>query len=206
MSSRSLPRSVQPAVIGFLALTALSVASVIASRTGLIDVSASRRVIGVLVGLMAMLTGNFIPKMRPLGGVNREFEIVAAAELTAGWILMLLGASYALLFAFAPIALVRSTAPLIALVGLALVAGNWIWVAVMPKAVPPGTEQPSPASVQRRNLAVKLMFALTYVLVVASLKMVSDGAGWTQELATWSLISFCIVQAVMTLVLDRRRR
>lgn len=208
ISWRSLPRSVQPAAVGFLSLTALTVIAAVAHQLGLLDASLLRRVLGMLVGMMAIVTGNYIPKMRPLDGVNRDFEMVSTAERTAGWILMLLGAFLAALFAFAPLDLARSTAPLVALIGLALIAGNWIWVALMPRSPSPPAEAgaPSRSTLQRRNISVWLLFAFAYVLIVLCLKMLADGTSWSRELAIWSVLGFTFAQALLTVVLERRPR
>ncbi|HVP38631.1 MAG TPA: hypothetical protein VMS93_05540 [Candidatus Saccharimonadales bacterium] len=205
-----LPRPVRPAVAGFLLLTALAVACGFARRAGLLDAATGRRALGVLVGLMAMVTGNFLPKMRPLGAMGGDTGAVAAAERAAGWILVLLGVAYAALFALAPLDLAESLSPFVALGGIGLIAVDWIRVALRPRSRAREGAGTAPTAGQsgaeRRTLAAWLLFALAYVVVAASLKVLSEGRPWARELASWSVIGFTIAYSLLYAVFDFRKR
>lgn len=206
----TLPRSVQPAVIGFLVLVALAVASAVAKRAGLIDASVARRAGGVLVGLMAIVTGNYLPKMRPLGTMDGRAAIFAEAERTAGWILVFQGAAFVGLFAFAPIDLARSVSPVAGLGGAMMIAGDWLWVARVTRS-PASRVSRSPLpqnerASERRTIAAWLLFACAYVLVTASLKLLTDGAPWVRELGSWSVVVFTGAYSLLYVLLGRRRR
>jgi len=196
----------QPAVVGFLTLCALVVAAELARRTGLIDASAARRASGLLLGLMAIVTGNFLPKMRPLGAPVAYVASVTAAERTAGWILVLMGFALAGLFAFAPLEVARSSSPIVALGGLALIAGDWMWVVRVSRsrATEAGRARLE-AGVHGRTIAVWLLFAVAYVLVTASIKFLADDARWVRQAGSWSLVAFTGGYFLVSALLGKRR-
>src|SRR5215831_1978530 len=116
-----------PPAIGFLLLTAVMLAVALAHRAGVVDAAFAFRAIGTCVALMAIVTGNFLPKMRPLGATTGDIERVAGAERRAGWLLFFMGLALAAIFLFAPVALARWIAPIVALGGVGLIELDWIW-------------------------------------------------------------------------------
>jgi len=206
MKRARIAGSTWSAAIGFLVLTALEVVATLAHNAGLLDVAMTRRVIGILVGLMAVVTGNFLPKMRPLAGTG-DAGNAASAERTSGWILVLLGAAFAAMFAFAPLDLARSATPILALSAMALIAVDWILVAR--EARSSGAPAAGVARIEgrgaRRNVTAWLLFSLAYVLLMISLKMMADDAA-ARGLAIWSVVGFAGLQALFSVFLERRRR
>jgi hypothetical protein len=195
---------VRSAVLGFLGLAALLMAAGLARKAGLIDPIVARRAIGILLGLMAMATGNFLPKLRPLGATGENVAAVTAAERTAGWILVLMGLAFVGLFALAPLATARSLSAIVALGGLAVIQVDWLWVILRsrPRAAAGGpVRRPS----SRRTIAAFLVLSLAYVLVTASLKYLLGDARWFADLGAWALIAFTVAYATF-LVLSRRGR
>ena len=199
----SIDRSVRPAAIGFLVLTAFAVATALANRAGLLDAFVARRAIGVLVGLMAIVIGNFVPKMRPLGATDRNLATVAASERMAGWILVLIGTTFVGLFTFAPLEEARALSPLVAGGGLVLIAGDWIWAARTGRS---GSASRRPDTMERRTVAAWLLFALAFVLITASLKLLTDDAPWVRGLGSWVVVGFTVLYSLFFAVLGRRRR
>ena len=199
-----MARTVWPAMMSFLVLSAAALALGLASRAGLVSVDTSRRALGVVIGLMAIVTGNFLPKLRPLGASDGN---VAAAERSAGWILVLLGITLAAMFLFGPLALARAMTPLVTLVGLGVIAYDWIWTAWSHAHEAPADEaRPRAPWSKPRELTAWLLFALAYVLVVISLKFITDDTRWAKEFAMWSVVGFTGVYAIFAAVVDHKRR
>ena len=64
-------------LIAFLALMILAGASDVARRLGWIDGLAEKRAIGLVIGAMALVIGNYLPKIRPLRSPSAErFAVV----------------------------------------------------------------------------------------------------------------------------------
>jgi hypothetical protein len=201
-----MKRMLTPAV-GFLGLTAVMAAAGLARRSGLLDATVTFRILGACIGLMAVVTGNFLPKMRPLGAGTLDSERAAAAERRAGWLLVLMGLALVGLFVFAPPALARWVSSLVALAGVGLIELDWIWTAWTARSASGEAARPqSAAARERRTLAKWLLFGLAYVLVTASLKFITSDSQRFRELTTWSVVGFAITFSVLYALLDFRRR
>jgi hypothetical protein len=196
-----------PPTIGFLLLTAVMLAFAIAHRNGVVDATVAFRGIGTCVALMAIVTGNFLPKLRPLGATAGDVDRVAAAERRAGWLLVLMGLALAGVFLLAPVALARWIAPVVALGGVGLIELDWIWTVwiTRPASGENVRAQGAPAR-ERRRIAGSLLFGLAYVLVTASLKFISEDTSRLRSLGAWSVVGFAIAYSVFIAVVDFRRR
>jgi hypothetical protein len=202
MEMRRLPTPAAPA-IGFLTLTAVMLGASLASKAGLLDGLALRRVIGVCVGLMTMLTGNFLPKMRPLSARDGRVATVAAAERRAGWILLIMGLALVGLFLFAPLEIVRWAIPIVVLGGVGFVELDWIWAAWISRAQAGGAgRSQAKSAVEGRVVAGWLLFGLAYVLVMASLRMIAGDSVRLREAGSWTVIAFCVAYAAFLVLKD----
>lgn len=205
-----MTRPVRQAVIGFLGLTALAVAVGLARRQGLVDADLARRASGVIVGLMAIVTGNFLPKLRPLGAAQNGVAAYAASERAAGWILLLSGVEFVLLFAFAPLRFARSMFPLVAFGSLFVIAADWIWVVLQARSrarrIAWDAGRPDARSEERRTISIWLLFGLAYVLVTAGFTFLADQATWARAVASWSVVAFTCAYAVLLVILDHGRK
>jgi hypothetical protein len=193
--------------VSFLALAAVMAATAMASRSGLIDATITFRILGVCLGLMAVVTGNFLPKLRPLGARTLDIERVAAAERRAGWMLVLMGLALVGLFVFAPPVLARRISSVVALGGVGLIELDWIWTAWTARSSPgePARSQDATAR-ERRRIAGWLLFGLAYVLVTASLKYLTSDSPRFRQLGMWSVLGFSIAYSLFYALLDFRRR
>ena len=89
---------------------------VIAKETGQIDNVMAKRGVGALMGLMMIVTGNFLPKLIfPLARGTR----VGAAERLCGWILVLTGLTLVAAFALLPSEDVAFQGAVVGLIGFA---------------------------------------------------------------------------------------
>ncbi|HET9328770.1 MAG TPA: hypothetical protein VFQ05_18545 [Candidatus Eisenbacteria bacterium] len=180
------------AALTFLGLCLVVTGFGFAQRAGLLDVTTSRRLVGIVIGLMAVVTGNMLPKMRPLGATEQTAATVTASERSAGWIMVFIGLVFVGLFTFAPLELARSLSPIVGLGGIAVIAADWIGVAIWSRRTKPAaadTLRPRRAS---RMIAAWLVFGVAYLLLMASLRMLTDAA-WVREVGMWLVTGFTTV-------------
>lgn len=195
-----------PPIAGFLLLTACMVLTSLARTTGVIDPSLALRILGLCMGLMAIVIGNFLPKLRPLGG-RSEAARLTGAERRAGWTLVITGMVLATLFVFAPIGPARGLAPWVALIGLGTIQLDWIWTVWI--ATPSAAESPSARTSTprgQRTIAGWLLFGLSYVLVTASLKFILDDSPRVRDWGAWVVVAFNIVFSLLYALMDVWRR
>jgi len=62
------------AVIAFLALMIIAGASDVARRLGWIDGIVEKRALGLVIGALALVIGNYLPKIRPLRSPSNGFR------------------------------------------------------------------------------------------------------------------------------------
>jgi hypothetical protein len=183
-------------VLGFLALTAVATFFGVGARYGIVAPNAARRAIGAVIGVMFVVTGNFLPKMRPLNTPATEPTSATAAERVAGWILVLVGFADIVLFMFARLEVARTISSIIGIGAIAIIAANWAWLA---RGVLFGRGQTGGgettlyrAPTERRRIMIWLLFAIFYLSATAAVKMfVSDPAA-SDKVATWMLLVFAV--------------
>jgi hypothetical protein len=181
-------------VLGFLALAAAATLFGLGARYGIIAPSVSRRAIGAVIGVMFVVTGNFLPKMRPLNTPATEPTSATAAERVAGWILVLVGFADIALFMFARLEVARTISSIIGIGAIAVIAANWAWLArgvLFGRGQTVGGETTLyRAPTQRRRIMIWLLFAIFYLSATAAVKVfVSDPAS-SDKVATWMLLAF----------------
>jgi hypothetical protein len=181
-------------VLGFLALTAAATLFGLGARYGIIAPSVSRRAIGAVIGVMFVVTGNFLPKMRPLNTPATEPNKATAAERAAGWTLVLVGFADIALFMFARLEVARTISSIIGIGAIAVIAANWAWLArgvLFGRGQTVGGETTLyRAPTQRRRIMIWLLFAIFYLSATAAVKVfVSDPAS-SDKVATWMLLAF----------------
>ena len=196
-----IARPVRSAVIGFLILTALAIAIAIARAAGIVEVAVEQRVLGLVIGAMIVVTGNFLPKMRPLNTAHGDPAKTTAAERLAGWVLSLAGLAYIALFVFAPLDQARHVSSIIGIGAIVLIALDWTWLArsVLFRARQPveGSSETSQSALQRRTLATWLLFAFFYVLAVACVTFLFGDTRWGHQIGAWSIVAFSSAYALL---------
>lgn len=193
---------VKAVVWSFLGLTAVALALTLAGKAGILDPLFVKRAIGVLIGATIIVTGNFLPKIRPMSAPGSNPAKATAAERLAGWLLVLAGAVYLALFLFAPLDLARLMAPVIGIVAVAIVALNWLWLARSGRSDTGRGDRGR----QSRELMVWVLFALFYLFAAGYLSFLVDDKGARDKVAAWMLVAFCVLYAIVSGVLDLRRR
>lgn len=209
MSTAIFARPVKAAVFGFLGLIAAAMAVALAERTGVIEPAAAKRTMGLVIGVMVVVVGNLLPKMRPLNTSGGNPARATAAERFAGWTLVLAGIAYIALFALAPLDLARPASSIIGIAAMVVIAANWAWLVrdVLSRPHPSGqdTAALTQQAAEKRRLIAFLLFAFFYVLAAACAKFLLNDQRWVNELGSWMMVGFCILYAALIAVLDFKR-
>lgn len=107
----------------FIAVCALGLGKL----TGTLDPLVARRGVGAVLGLILVVTGNFVPKLhmfQPAADAVHSDEI----DRFAGWTFVASGLAIAALFLFAPADKMMVASPLVGLAGFLAVLTRWlIW-------------------------------------------------------------------------------
>lgn len=131
------PFSLRNSIIGAGLLLAASVSLAGAQWFEFIDHSFSERAMGVLLGIVLIICGNFIPKtLEPLATQRCEPSRLQSLQRFAGWTFVLAGLGYAIVWLTFPIDRANGVAMAIVATGLVLVAGRTAWVAGRKRAQP----------------------------------------------------------------------
>lgn len=199
----AISRPLKGGITGFLALIGLIAALALAHGLGLMGEAAERRAVGFTIGLMLVVIGNLLPKLRPLSASRADPGLAAGGERFAGRVLLLAGLAYLALFAFAPLAEARPVSALVGLAALALVALDWIWLARGAFSRSRRTHK-APAS-ERARLAAQLVFASFFVLATACAKFLFGDQPWSATFDDWFLVVFWTLYVALTAFLDHGR-
>lgn len=199
----AITRPLKGGITGFLALIGVIAGLALAHELGLMGEAAERRAVGFTIGLMLVLIGNLLPKLRPLSASRADPARAAGGERFAGRVLLLAGLAYLVLFTFAPLAQARSISAVIGLAALALVALDWIWLArgALSRS---RRLQKAPAS-ERVRLTAQLVFASLFVLASACAKFLFGEQPWSAAFDDWFLVVFWTLYAALTAFLDHGR-
>jgi hypothetical protein len=200
-------RPLKTMMLGFLGFTLAAAALAFAQKMGFIEAPLERRAMGLIIGAVIIVTGNFLPKTRPLTapGVNPPGP-AAAAERFAGWTLFVVGIAYIALFAFAPLDQARKISSILGIGAMIYVAASWAW---MLRGALLGGQEESLADRQRaaekRKLIVPLLFAFFYALATACVVFLLHKRSQIEEVGWWMFLGFWLLYAALMVVLDRKR-
>ena len=200
-------RPIKTAISSFIGLVGIAVAITVIKGLGVIEIGVARRVIGSMVGVLVVVIGNLLPKLRPLTSFSSD-HARAAAERFAGRILVLAGIAYVVSFALLPLEVAGRASSIVGISALVAIAVEWTWFVGRPRffASEPGEEPAvlSRPAVEKRNLTIWILFALLYVLVAVSGKSVFADERRMSEFATWMIVGFGTAFAILFGVLESR--
>jgi len=196
-------RPLKTMILGFLGFTLAAAALAFAQKMGFIEAPLQRRAMGLIIGALIIVTGNFLPKTRPLTapGVNPPGP-AAAAERFAGWTLFVVGIAYIALFAFAPLDQARKISSVLGIGAIIYVAASWAW---MLRGALLGGQEESLADRQKRKLIVLLLFAFFYALATASVAFLLRNRSQIEEVGWWMSLGFWLLYAALMVLLDPKR-
>ena len=201
---RSIPR----AAFAFVSLVAILAAVAAAKGMGFFEAAAARRAIGLLIGVMALVIGNFLPKLRPLHSPGANPAKGMAAERSAGWILVLVGAAYIVLFLFVPLDQAGRLSSVIGISAFVAIAANWGWLRRVAlfrsRQIAEKTDGLSETA-EGRKLAIWLLVAFSYVFATACLVFLFHNRPWVHDLGSWIVLGFGMMYAIVYGVLESKR-
>jgi hypothetical protein len=175
---------------------------------GFLEATTAKRAIGALIGVMALVIGNFLPKLRPLNSPDANPAKGMAAERFAGWILVLAGIAYIALFLFAPLDQAGRLSSVIGIGALMAIAANWAWLrraAVWRSRQIAGKTAGLTEQTKERQLVVWLLFAFAYVFATASSVSFFRDTPWVHDFGSWIVLGFGMMYAILYGVLESRR-
>ncbi len=117
------------ALFGASLILAGSLAAGLANEVGLINADAEERASGIIMGMVLIVTGNFLPKVvRPLNKGACDQARAKAAERFTGWAFVIAGIFYALVWMFAPVDHANSISSLAAVSAFISAFAAWVWL------------------------------------------------------------------------------
>lgn len=200
-------RPICSAVVGFLGVTLLATAFGLADKMGVIDTVVAKRAVGFSIGLMLVVIGNSLPKLRPLHSSGTKSSS-AASERLSGWALVLAGSAWIVLFAFAPLNQARYVAALIGIGVVTLIAVNWTWLARRTlfgvRRENEGTTITVSAPAGPRRIIAYLLFPFFFVVITACVKFLIVEKQLADQMTSRMLLVFCLVYAALFAVVEYR--
>ena len=203
-------RPMKTVIFGFLGFTVAAMALALGEKMGVLDAATVKRGMGLILGITVVITGNFLPKTRPLNapGVNPS-GAAAAAERFAGWTLVLVGIAYVALFSIAPLERARTVSSVLGISAMVLIAANWAWLvrgALFGSRETSEDTWPERAFLMaKRRLIVPLLFAFFYTLVTACTVFLLHDRHQIDEVSWWLFLGFWLVYAFLMVVLEPKR-
>lgn len=198
-------RPVKVPVFGFLGLCGMAAAVTVAEGMGFVDVAATKRIIGLIIGLMALVIGNFLPKTRPLKVLGGNPAKAIATERSIGWTLALAGIADVVLFAFAPLNQARPLSSIVGIGTILVIAASCILLARRtPVSGQPITEEVvrSEHDASTGKLMAYLLFSFFWIFSTACVVFLFDHQPWVNNLTTWMMMGFGFLYAAMNAVLN----
>jgi hypothetical protein len=178
-------------VVGFLGLVAVVIAIGIGKETGVIEHDVAKRGVGIILGLMLIGAGNLLPKFRLFDAPGRDPAQTLAAERFAGWVFVITGTAYVIIWAFAPMSSVMLVSSIVGLSSFALVAFDWIRRAIAKK---PSTarRQATVATVVKRTLLGTMLVGVGWGSALFLIDHI-----WGDTGSQWAAVIFPIVLALL---------
>ncbi|MGB3626435.1 MAG: hypothetical protein WA989_11415 [Henriciella sp.] len=118
-------RVVVSLAVGVLTIAAAILAFGVAKKTGMLDPDLARRGVAIMLGLMLVVTGNYVPKLRLFQASGGQAG-TSAVDRFAGWTFVLSGIAFITTWVFAPIGSAMLASPMIGAAGFLLVLARWI--------------------------------------------------------------------------------
>lgn len=199
-ASTAFTRPLKAGIAGFLVLNGVIGGLALARSLGFMGEVVEKRAVGFTIGLMLVVIGNLLPKLRPLGLIHPDPAQAAGGERFAGRVLLLAGLAYLLLFAIAPLAQARPASAIVGIAALAFVAADWIWLSR--GLLSRSRRMERVAAGKRIRLTAQLVFAGFFVLAAACGKFLFGDRPWAGAFEDWSLVVFLMLYAALTAIFD----
>jgi hypothetical protein len=177
-------------IVGFLGLVAVIGAIAIGKETGVIENHAAKRGVGIIFGLMLIGVGNLLPKFRLFDSPGRDPAQTLAAERFAGWVFVITGTAYVIIWAFVPMPGVMLVSSIVGLTSFALVAFDWTRRAIAKKPSTAG-RQATEATFVKRFLLGTMLLSLGWGFAIFLVDHI-----WGDAVSRWVAIVFVFLVAL----------
>lgn len=177
-------------IVGFLGLAAVMGAIAIGKETGVIGNDVAKRGVGIIFGSMLIGVGNLLPKFRLFDSPGRDPAQTLAAERFAGWVFVITGTAYVIIWAFTPISSVMLVSSIVGLSSFALVAFDWARRAVARKTSTAG-RQATEATFVKRFLLGTMLLSLGWGFAIFLVDHI-----WGDAVSRWVAIVFVFLMAL----------
>ncbi len=172
-------RPVLSLTIAILAVAAIIMVFAAGKLTGSVDDEFAKRGVAAMIGIMLVVVGNYVPKMRLFQSDGAPGA--GPVDRFAGWIFVLAGLTFAAIWALAPVDRAALGSPMIAIAAFLLVLARWLhWRGQRQDGAAP---RPTPG----RILIVLLLLSLFW----ASLIFLADRL-WGDTAVRWMAIVFAV--------------
>ncbi|MEO8672466.1 MAG: hypothetical protein ABI411_14205 [Tahibacter sp.] len=207
MNTHTMPvPPAKTAAFGFLGLMGLAAVVATADTWGILDRASAQRLLGLIVGLVVLITGNLLPKLRPLRGSAADPTDARVAEQFAGRLLVLIGIVYLGAFVIAPLRIASVVAAVLGLGAMLGIAGKWILLLVGASFDHPVRKFPDVDSDRNTHrLTIWLLFGFSYVVVSACMAFLVTDASLRSQLAWYLLLGYWLIYSVILSALGVER-
>lgn len=149
---------------------------------GMVDNDTARKGVSIVIGLMLIVCGNYLPKMTFAAGAH-DPELMKADRL-AGWIIVLTGLAFTLVWIFLSIEQASVTGPALGLFGAIATIGVWAWTS---RHVKDRFARLYSVQTSLRLAVMMIIVSLFFVMVIFQVDRI-----WGDEAAQWLAIIFTL--------------
>ncbi|MBL8300784.1 MAG: hypothetical protein JNN30_20785 [Rhodanobacteraceae bacterium] len=186
MSGKSLAlRVVQAPAFGFICLSGGVTAVTQAAQFGAIPATLAPRGVGCLMGLVLLLVGVALLRLRPLLQADGSRSKAALSNRFDATLLIPAGLGYIVLFALGPLELAQWVTPVLALATVLATTLCWTWLLRASLLPAPREGDAAP-----RKPPVLLYALYLYALGNLALLLWHGETGWAQRAAAWMSVVF----------------
>jgi len=180
----------RPAFMRTLSVMALGVLAVfagivVAEESGWIGSDPARRAVSALMGVLLALCGNYLPKLTAAATANSVH--LAKADRAAGWLLIVTGVCFALIWLIAPLGWARGASALIGLGGGLVALCAWAFAA---RRAEGGSARLAAFSF---SSAARLGVAMIVGGLFATFGLFEVDRRWGDEAAQWTSLAVVMV-------------
>lgn len=159
-------RAVRIVAAACVAFVAAAIALGVAKKLGWIEGDLAKRAAASALGLLLVVAGNFVPKLRLLDTLRRDPGRIAQTERFAGWAFVLAGLAYVGVWAAAPIDLAIVLSSTIGLTAFAAVLLVGVRLALSPRTDAAPTDAEQDAEIAQTRVAIRVSLAAILATVM----------------------------------------
>lgn len=189
-----LARQTKPVLLVVLSALAFALSAVgasLATKAGLLPQGSAQRIGLIAMGLVLMVTGNVLPKMRFFERRGFPAARAIAAQRLAGWTLVMAGLAIVGFWIFSATRETLLASSLVGLGAFALVGAAWTWLVLGPREPVDATDgETATVGTAARHALVWILFGLGWCFALFLTDYV-----WGDEASFWMSVAFSIVLA-----------